>query len=716
MTQTKTRLFFLFLLLISISGMKAQETHDPTVVRFVNQGAMHVASNAADATKAVIYIPDGVKMIGQSSILQHGITCIGGNFYQNSETNAFSVPSDWTGLVSPATTGTGKVVFITNHGDDNVVVDRRITTRGASNTSDAEEAALASFTRASNYIAFPEIEIRTTDLVVIPAKMGIDANKVTREPDAGKILLESTPYTEGAVVKAYDASLRLTGDAANGSSDLVSAGSVIVERNVSPYRIEDETTGAGPMFAFASPIENMRSGYFAGNWIRKLIPNKESMHGHVTYVYGNQSSNGTIIKEQYLYDPEESFINSQGYIVRMRANSFGHEDLKDLGGLVITGADPAHYDKDEFVFNGEVYTLTNKQNEKQLFARNTLYNQSVDLASNIRTTNWVIGNSYTAPISIDAIEKIMLEHPSIYFVSELYLLPPGQTTYQTYTLFGENGGMELNGDISEIPAMSYFMIRLDKNYNQTGTLALNKNDILTHGNAPHAMRAPRVYDNEVVFRVSPVSNPNIYDLAGIALRENGSLEASHLDQSKIASPDLFYLYTLSSDEVKLATNILPKNTEKYPLYFYPNSGIGRFRLEASRMESLNSEGLWLEDLKSGKIMDMLNYAGGYEFEAEQGDAAGRFMVHFVKPVQTGIHDLLKSDIRAYYDNNHVVVEGLTGEHTGSVYYLIDMQGRVLEKGSINKYPRTEIPTNLTSGVYLFRLEGKDSLTLKITVR
>ncbi len=63
--------FHALLLLLVVSLSAGAQTHDPTVVRFVNTGKMHVATNGANTT---LFIPDAVLVDDQSAIVQNGIT------------------------------------------------------------------------------------------------------------------------------------------------------------------------------------------------------------------------------------------------------------------------------------------------------------------------------------------------------------------------------------------------------------------------------------------------------------------------------------------------------------------------------------------------------------------------------------------------------------------------------------------------------------------
>jgi hypothetical protein len=269
--------------------------------------------------------------------------------------------------------------------------------------------------------------------------------------------------------------------------------------------------------------------------------------------------------------------------------------------------------------------------------------------------------------------------------------------------------------LDEIPAMSMFMIRLGKKP-QNGRFVLRRNDILTHGKSSHSTlrSTENTYNNEVVFRVSPESNPNIYDLAGIGLRKDGNPNNDKNDILKAGVSDnseLFCLYSVSEDGEKLSANIVPETTASVPLYLAPGSSEGRFRIEATRMESLQT-GLWLEDLKEGTIVDLFQTEGSYAFDVSQEDLPGRFNVLFQPQAATDLEELSNTPLRIYYAAGQIAVKGLNVEDAGSRIQIVDVQGQLLQQATVTQTPEMYITAPLAEGVYIFRLEGKRVVTLK----
>jgi hypothetical protein len=181
-----------------------------------------------------------------------------------------------------------------------------------------------------------------------------------------------------------------------------------------------------------------------------------------------------------------------------------------------------------------------------------------------------------------------------------------------------------------------------------------------------------------VFRVSPESNPGIYDLAGIGLRRDGNPKYDTNDILKVGNSDeseSFSLYSLSEDGQKLSANIVPETASEAPLHFSPGSAGGRFSLTVSRMESLKTAGLWLEDTKEGIIRDLFESGGSYGFEASPEDDPDRFIVRFQYSEVTGQESLKDfKDFKVFLRDDRLIVRGLVADDIGSRLLVYDTQG------------------------------------------
>ncbi|MDL2243283.1 T9SS type A sorting domain-containing protein [Bacteroidales bacterium OttesenSCG-928-J19] len=669
-------------LLLLGTGLRAQ-THDPSPVRFVNTGRMAVAPNNG---ATALYVPYSVLMAdpdpdnSRVAILQQGVSSIGGSFYQESNSNVFSVNNAGWG------TSTGTIVF--SH--DAVSGDRFIRTRDA--------ADMDAFERASRYVAFPHVKIATDDVIHLPGRMGMDAASIAyREGnEEGIVYLHSELDDSGT--KVFDASLRISAAGISDpddreSKDLVAAGSVIVERDISIYR-----SNTNPLFPYATPFKDtQRAGYFAGNFVRKFIED-DNLAGHVEYVLGNKDSdnNGWIDNDQYLQKADALFEPGKGYLIKPRPKGYGY----DLPFDQTDGTAASAYDKGMFVFDGTVYNMTKEA--EQLFADDKLFEKQLSGENFNNTVNWIIGNSYTSAISMDKLIEEMT-NTGLSISSTIYLYPAGTTTYIPYKIGGSANAI----DLSEIPSMTYFMVRLSKNKTQTGSFTVSR-DMQTHGAlSNNFLRSSKQYSNELVFRISPEDNDNVYDLAMVALREKatGSI-------AKVNNPqkDAFQLY--AGDKMSIA--IEAEDTKVVPLGFIPSTEVAGYKLSVSRTESINSEFLFLEDLRTGEWINLFETTE-YAFTTDMNDEEERFRVHF-EDKYTGIDEISQGRLTVYYHGGEIILKGLVDADIDAPVQVSDIQGRLLLSTTVNNYPEEHIQANLQTGVYLVHIGGARNQTVKFIVK
>lgn len=676
-------LFAFFSLQISLSQ---------STITFVNTGKMHIGLQQSGSGVS-LYIPDDIRHLSVAGsdvkVIQTGKMELGGSFYHDATTNIFEVDSD------TKTTSTGIIGFVGEH----TAKKREITTWNEN---------IIGFDRGGRYIAFPNILIGTNDSIFLAAKMGIDANSINRTTTkTGYFILKSEEINS----QVYNASLRLP---FSGSSEsLVSNGAVLVEQYVKTYR-----TGT-QLFAFASPFKNTQlSGYFAGNWVRK--PTNDGLYGHTTYVLGNKPSttNPTIIDaDQYVYYPETKLECGRAYLIKPRPTGYDYNLLRSTSGLLTTGATVSAYDKDRFVFDGNVYTLPSYN--EQIFAEDLLFQSPVIPANTTisNTINWLIGNSYTSPVSTELLANKLINSP-LRFQSTIYVFPAGSTSYQPCNITN-SGDAVIVSDITEIPSMSIFMVRVSKGQttpNYDCSLTLGK-EILRHGNASHSnpkyikSKSNTLYD-QVRFKLSPDVNPNIYDLAAIGIRSKALLGSDDYDIAKVynGGNEGFQLFSLSETNSKLSANAVPPTVEKVKLCIKPPLESAMYRLDVAGTETLSTEGIWLQDLFTGQVID-LKLQSQYCFVSKNSDPAERFIVHFKKPVNTNMETL--TALSTIYFDGKLSVINLNQQDCGSVVSVHNMQGGLIKQTTICSYPVQQFELEATPGIYIVSVKGARSTTSKI---
>lgn len=672
-------------------------------VIFLNTGRMNIAANSGLVSLYVTQAMRNKTVGGGDSVkmIVNGIADLAGNFYHDASTNVFGISSLTT------TTSTGTFRFVKNHGAG---AKRYITTY----TDDS--LTCATFDRGQYFIAFPNIVLDTNDSLVIPARMGIDATSLHRGVTNlnGVIILRSDQLSG----YDYDASLRITG--VGNSAALVDIGSVVVEREVSLYRTAES------LFPFATPFKDTQlSGYFAGNWVRRPLGN--AAYGSTTYVYGNKDNSpadGTIDMDQYVVNPTEALVPGQPYLVKPRPATFEYSSLQSSAGLTVTGASASIYKKGKFIFNGSVYTLT--PYSEQLFADDNLISKTAS-GTLTATVNWLIGNSFTCPISTVELAKLLENTAGLTFSPTLYVYTAGSQSYQPMVISGSGAGIVVS-NFSEIPSMSVFMIRLSK-VAQNGTLNIGKS-VLRHGKFSHGSPsaapafAPKFASgvtNQINFKMSQDENDRVYDLAAIGLREDAAIGSDNYDLSKAINPDVngFQLYTLSSTGSKLSANGIPYDAETVKMAVKPAAVSGNYKLVATNIETLSSEGAWLYDSLTNKLVD-LKVNPIYHFSTTATDITERFKVCFSKAAVSAYTETKNDDITnemtfvsGLFVDNTMILKGLTANDMDNIIEVYNVEGKLLAEDEVKNYPEVKFDMDFQPGVYVVQMKGSRTQTIKL---
>lgn len=682
----------LFVLLLGIWPVLsfAQSAQRPSIV-FLNKGKMNVAvpNNSAQTN---LYIKGSMMAADSCSILQNGTTEITGDVYHHATTHLFDTDSNGFGK------GIGTFKFSGNN---------RGYLRYIMSVEDN-----ASFDKTNKYITFPNLEINTNDEIQLASRMGIDATKIIRSQNkSGALHLKSETMTANHKSYVYDTSLRILGNET--SDNLAVPATVVMERDVSIY-IDSVGSGVNtPLFGFATPFnETQIAGYFAGNWIRQV---STGINQHVSYPLADSTStDGSIALNQFITDASQKFVPGNGYFIRLRDKSANYNNSISSGALPIVDGQDLNVTKTRYVFDGNVYDYSSLS--EQVFS-NSQISRSISVSNN-DTINWIIGNSYTAPISIPKLATAMTES-GINFDGKIYLFPLGSTTFQPYNY--QTTGLnspDINA-IQSIPATSVFMLKV-KPGNTNGTFSLTK-DLLTHGTTPYnliprsvsklARTVGNVYD-QVSFTVSLATNANIYDKTTMTVYDLSSWNYDEYDAQKEAF-DVFGLYSLSNDGIPLSMNIIPDEKSPIDLSFKVRTTTTAFHLEATNLNLVNGEGLWIKD-KQNSILTQLEEGEYYEFTASPTDAPDRFTVYFHHPETSSIENgNLLTDIKAYCRNGVLNISNLDDSDLGAKLAVYDMQGRRLQYDVIHQTPNQSIDVSaLTPGVYIVKIEGARTFTSK----
>jgi len=701
MEKEKIRLLWMLLLFLTVSihGQEASK------VSLVIKGGMYVSSSGA----ANMYVLGGIRTVNgvvPVSIVQEGVTKLTGNFYQDCSGHAFNV-DDGSGYG----TSTGTVCFFDSENPQwNDLSAKYITSKDS-----------LSFNRAANYVAFPKVQIDMDKNLILPSRMGADMDMLIAQR-AGNLWLNSHnyDYASNPPGHIYDASLRFpkrgeTDDETNQSAK-APRGKIIVEQDITGYR--GTTNDLSVMFPFATPFCNTQlSGYFAGNWVRR--PVADATTHHTEYPYGDETIPGSnvIARDQYVTNPLETLVPGQAYLIK----PLGTSEFDNLPvdypeyGLQITGDGApvtSDYKKTLFVFDGSVYKLLPNGDEQLNLM--PIFDATVKGDAS-KTINILIGNSYTSAIDLKKLSEYMIASPLSFNRQILVYCPHLATPYTPFDAFQYAPGQVTAPWLlpeNTIPGMGVFMLRLAKQSGSAETITIDRT-FLTQGNNAHNLRSSEGFNNEVLFTLTYDSIPNMYDLAAIGIRNNSKEALDAIDMQKTTQETIGVpiLYTLSSDNVKIASNAVPQGTQSVRLCV--ESGLKmpeKCTLQVSRQESMQTEYLLLEDKMTGSFINLYEQ-DSYSFTSNPGDLADRFVVHFVRPAGLGIADVALSPLKLYYnkETQSIEIKELTAGDMNSRIIITDTQGRILQRESISESVAVGY---LPEGVYIAKVIGNRTAVLK----
>jgi hypothetical protein len=159
---------------------------------------------------------------------------------------------------------------------------------------------------------------------------------------------------------------------------------------------------------------------------------------------------------------------------------------------------------------------------------------------------------------------------------------------------------------------------------------------------------------------------------------------------------------------KYALNTLPALTGglTIPMGFQKNDS-NRFSIELT--ENIPGQAVYLTDLKTNVTNNLAE--GSYSFDAQDGDDANRFLLHFGT---LGI-DKPATDLNAIawvYDKQLFLLNAGPG-----IVEINDMQGRMLQSYRIESSDLQSLSVNLPAGVYVIRLQvASEVKSVKIIVQ
>lgn len=239
-----------------------------------------------------------------------------------------------------------------------------------------------------------------------------------------------------------------------------------------------------------------------------------------------------------------------------------------------------------------------------------------------------------------------------------------------------------------IPAMNGFMVHVN---NSTNSITIPTAD-RTHS-ATGWLKADEINTLKLT----------VFDLEGNTAQQSVLKFNQNATEAYDGEYDSYYLsgyapqfYSMINEKA-VSTNTLPELFEELevPFYFVKNSS-SSYRLEIEGIESLEtSSPVYLTDNKTGQTVNF-NEVDSYEFQAEEGDAPARFMLHFKS---TGIDDL--PNIHApsvHVSGNQLNILG--SENEINTVRIVDITGRILLYKSGFHNQEISLPLRLETGIYI----------------
>jgi hypothetical protein len=312
----------------------------------------------------------------------------------------------------------------------------------------------------------------------------------------------------------------------------------------------------------------------------------------------------------------------------------------------------------------------------------------------------LIGNPFASAINWDLVTKTGLASGYYYIYNENKAGGAGYESYLdiTHKTTGANG---------KISATQGFFVEA------SGTSL-----ILPNSSRVHNINWMKNTESEPVDQLKlMLSNANNFDETFIQFESQGTNKKDFFDASKMFSinSQIPQIYTLVEDEIKIAINSMPYNSESFviPLgMYFPTDGLYSFSISGIESFTSNPQ-ILLIDNKLNIVKDM-TVNPYYEFTASSAEDINRFVLNF-DAVTVGLDKpKTQSAIHIYSNNDKIVV---TGAHGNSELMVRNMVGQVVLKRAVSgENLQTINAGNLTPGIYVVSvISGSQVVSEKVVI-
>ncbi|MCC8144857.1 MAG: T9SS type A sorting domain-containing protein [Bacteroidales bacterium] len=568
--------------------------------------------------------------------------------------------------------------------------------------------------KSSNYIRFPNVRIENDSSVRISPSMGVEVNDLYL--DRGRLVLQSA---------VSDTSLRITEIA---HLLVRSGGSVVYNREpeiITEKGLIEVELALGDNFenkrliGFSSPYKRIYSDYFMFNFLSKPSP---------AGLFGD--SNRLIVDISVPMNAGEGYIVGQGII---QDENYFQEHLNPLWSEA--DYNDRYTEKFSFIRDFMPHSFGQYNTEADRFTGEEINITDVETPLTQRGFNYV-GNPYTTPLDLSSfvLETDVADEwgvtRSMDGTGELrnsfYVISGGtgvyneQTDKYTFTvsyLLGQAvGGTLTNEELPSLQIAPMQMFIVGKNADGVSNFRIPAT-ARSHGPAPFLKNTGSFVDELLI--ESRDEDTQAYDRLCVVFRPNATLLSNDpYDAVKLFnySGGVSQIYTQSSNDRKMTTNVISPQTKSLNLYLQPSTDRERqVSLTAYRLNSLASvSGVWLEDKSTREKINLLE-TPTYTFTSSPTDDPDRFVLHFS---ETGVaidYPEETSELTIFSFGNKVHVHGLEEQDLKALVSVSDIQGRILFQEKVGSFPEYTIEQYLAQGIYIVNIAGHRNVTKKVIV-
>lgn len=653
-----------------------------------NKGALYVGTG----TTTSLYVKGDLKLVGSATIAHKGKTVLTGDFINDVNT------SNNHAFVKPESSSTRPEGTFTFKGS----VAQKI------------------YGSSRDYIQFPDsvvIEKQTSTVTIDPE---IDVEVKDLKFTSGRLVLDSKATKDINDYRTTIASLKVTGTVDyNGHTQ-----NSMVQVNLA---LGTGSWEEGRLIAFSSPFKKMYADYFLFNFLSKPDTTSSTI--------SSTDALSTRMGDKWIKDPKTPLYPGEGFLLGMGlVQPWGNDYYQKTLAPSYSTAQRAEAASDSFVFaRFQLHSSHSSFVEAAASITDHVTGEELNtgnVSMNLYDGYHFIGNPFTTPLDLTDL-TVSGEHPDwgladsdleagyhVLSAGKGSRLSSGRFSFtNTFVQVASTGGTDIRDTIAPMQA---FIVHKQTSGMKTFTIPASRR-VFRNNLTPYFFRsAPEPRVDELLIETKDLQTGG-FDRLCVVFRKNASRTAGDTyDALKLfnRTGGVNQIYTRSSDNKDMVSNIMPSSTEQLVMYFEPSSEAQEVRLTASRLNTITSmANVVLEDRQTGRVVD-LKKAPTYHFLSSPDDKTDRFILHFGSNAPVGgIGDFASPLFYAAYEPGTLWVHGIKETWTGGASVLMyDMLGRLIHSQRITEAPTLRIGKYLTKGVYVLRVTAENASAAKFVVK